>query len=61
LGEGGLQGTLGFVFDGFLSMLQASVLSKHSMLDYLEQKTTPISGLITSYAYETPDVGYEVN
>jgi len=54
-------GATGFLFDGFLSTLPAPELSNHDLLEYLEKKFTRISGLITTYAYETPEVGFESN
>jgi hypothetical protein len=54
-------GAMGFLFDGFLSTLPAPELSNHDLLEYLEQRSMRISGLITTYAYETPEVGLEIN
>ena len=54
-------GATGFLFDGFLSTLPAPELSNHDLFEYLKQNFTRISGLITTYAYETPEVGFESN
>jgi hypothetical protein len=53
-------GTLGFVFDGFLSTLPAPELSGNDLRNYLITKTHPLSGLVRAYSYLTAE-GRESN